>query len=82
MLSTAQQPRSRVVRIVACAIKENPDPQRNAYFLRLARGLFPVFLILGPMLGVQVDGFGLFVAVVFRRVWNVATQSLIPCSDP
>jgi len=81
MLSATQQPRSRVVRIVARAIKEHPDPQRNPDFLRLARGLFPMLLILRPMLGVYVDGFGFFVAIVFRRVWNVATQSLIP-SDP
>jgi hypothetical protein len=66
MLRTAQQPCCRVVRIVTSTIKEHPNPQRNADFLRLARRFFPVFLILSPTLGMNVDGFGFFVAVVFR----------------
>ena len=82
MLRPTQQPSRRVVRIIPSAIKEHPNPQRDPDFLRFARRFFPVFLIFRPTLGVNIDGFGFFVAVVFRGVWDVAAQSLIPCSDP
>lgn len=82
MLRPTQQSSRRVIRIVPSAIKEHPNPQRDPDFLRFARRFFSVLLILRPTLGVDVDGFGFFVAVVFRGVWDVAAQSLIPCSDP
>lgn len=82
MLRPTQQPCRRVIRIIPSAIKEHPNPQRDPDFLRFAGGFFPVFLILSPTLGMTIDGSGFFVAVVFRGVWDVAAQSLIPCSDP
>ena len=68
MLRPTQQPSRRVIRIVPSAIKEHSNPQRDPDFLRFARRFFPVFLILRQTLGVDVDGFGFFVAVVFRGV--------------
>ena len=68
MLRPTQQPCRRVIRIVPSAIKEHPNPQRDSNFLRLRRRFFPVFLILRPALGVNIDGLGFFVAVAFRGV--------------
>ncbi len=66
MLRPTQQSSRRVIRIIPSAIKENSNPQRNPDFLRFARRFFPVLLIFRPTLGVNIDGFGFFVAVVFR----------------
>lgn len=66
MLRTTQQPSCRVIRIISSAIKEHTNPQRDADFLRLGCGFFPVFFVFRPALGVDIDGFGFFVAIVFR----------------
>jgi len=82
MMSAAQKSGRSVVGIIPRTIEEHSDPQGYADFFRRTLRLFPVFLILRPTLGMNIDGFGACVAEMFRRVGNVATQSLIPRSDP
>lgn len=66
MLRSTQQPSRCVIRIIPCAIKEHADPQRDADFLGFWRWLFAVLFVFRPALGVDVDGFGFGVAMVFR----------------
>jgi hypothetical protein len=81
-MRTTDQACGSITCVVACAIEEHPNPQSDPDFLRFTRWLFPVLLILSPTLGMNIDGFGFCVAMVFWWVGDVTTQSLIPCSDP